>query len=123
MAIKASRRGHIAPFIVMDVMAAANARVAAGYEVVHLEVGQPSTAAPAGVVDAAARALASERLGYTEAFGVPDLRRAIADDYRTRYDVEVDPGRIAVTAGSSGAFVLAFLGAFDAGDRVAFAAP
>ncbi|MQA65823.1 MAG: aminotransferase class I/II-fold pyridoxal phosphate-dependent enzyme [Alphaproteobacteria bacterium] len=123
MAIKASRRGRIAPFIVMDVMAAANARVAAGHDVVHLEVGQPSTAAPAGVIEAAARALESERLGYTEALGVPELRRAIADDYRARYGVAVDAGRIAVTAGSSGAFVLAFLAAFDAGDRVAFATP
>lgn len=123
MAIKASRRGRIPPFIVMDVMAAANARVAAGHDVVHLEVGQPSTAAPAGVIDAAARALGRERLGYTEAFGVPELRRAIAEDYRARYGIAVDAGRIAVTAGSSGAFVLAFLAAFDAGDRVAFAAP
>jgi len=104
-------------------MAAANARAAAGHDVVHLEVGQPSTAAPAGVIEAAARALGSERLGYTEAFGLPELRRAIADDYRARYGVEVDAERIAVTAGSSGGFVLAFLSAFDAGDRVAFATP
>lgn len=123
MAIKASRRGRIPPFIVMDVMAAANARAAAGFDVVHLEVGQPSTAAPAGVIDAARAALGSDRLGYTEAFGLPDLRRAIAAHYRSRYGIDVPQARIAVTTGSSGAFILAFLAAFDAGDRVAFAAP
>lgn len=123
MALKVAQRGRISPFIVMDVMAAANARAAAGHDVVHLEVGQPSTGAPDGVLDAAAAALAADRLGYTEAFGLPPLRQRIAADYRTRYGVEIDPARIAVTTGSSGAFVLAFLAAFDAGDRVAFAAP
>lgn len=123
MAIKASRRGRIPPFIVMEVMAAANARAAAGHDVVHLEVGQPSTAAPSGVVTAATAALGADRLGYTEAFGLPDLRRAIAENYHARYGVTVSPDRVAVTTGSSGAFILGFLAAFDAGDRVAFAAP
>lgn len=123
MALKSSRRGRIAPFIVMEVMAAANARAAEGFDVVHLEVGQPSTAAPAQVIAAAREALGADRLGYTEAFGLPALRQAIAAHYRGRYGVEVPPARIAVTTGSSGAFVLAFLAAFDEGDRVAFAAP
>lgn len=123
MTLKSSRRGGISPFLVMDVMAAANARQAAGFDVVHLEVGQPSTAAPDAVIAAAQAVLASERLGYTEAFGVPELRGAIAADYRARYGVDVPPGRVSVTTGSSGAFILAFLAAFDAGDRVAFALP
>jgi aspartate/methionine/tyrosine aminotransferase len=123
MAIKASRRGQIAPFIVMDVMAQANARAAAGFDVVHLEVGQPSTPAPQGVLDAATAALGDDRLGYTEAFGVSPLRARIAARYLAQYGITVPPGRVAVTTGSSGAFVLAFLAAFDVGDRVAFAAP
>lgn len=123
VALKVSNRGQIAPFIVMDVMARANALAAAGHDVIHLEVGQPSTGAPAGVLAAAQGRLDADRLGYTDAFGVPELRRHIANHYRDRYGLAPEPARIAVTTGSSGAFVLAFLAAFDAGDRVAFAAP
>ncbi|HEX9809661.1 MAG TPA: aminotransferase class I/II-fold pyridoxal phosphate-dependent enzyme [Alphaproteobacteria bacterium] len=123
MAIKVSRRGGISPFIVMDVMAAAFTRAAAGHDVVHLEVGQPSTGAPAVVAAAARSAVATDRLAYTEAFGRPALRGRIARHYAATYGIEIDPGRIAVTTGSSGAFILAFLAAFDAGDRVAFASP
>ncbi len=111
------------PFIVMDVLAAANARAAAGHAVYHLEVGQPATPAPRGVIEAARRALDGERLGYTEALGIPPLRQRIARHYRDWYGVAVDPARIVVTTGSSGGFLLAFLAAFDAGDRVALAAP
>jgi aspartate/methionine/tyrosine aminotransferase len=123
MAIKSSRRGRIPPFIVMDVMAAANARAAEGFDIVHLEVGQPSTPAPAGVIAAARAALDADRIGYTEAFGLPALRRAIVGRYRDQYGIDLPERRIAVTTGSSGAFILSFLAAFDAGDRVAFAAP
>ena len=119
----ASRRGAIAPFIVMDVMRAANARAADGARVLHLEVGQPSTPAPEPVLQAAARALSCDRLGYTDAFGVEALRRRIARHYAESHGVDVDWRRIAVTCGSSGGFVLAFLAAFDAGQRVAVGIP
>ncbi len=121
--LKASRRGAIPPFIAMEVLREANARAAAGADVLHLEIGQPSTAAPRAVVEAAKRALDSLQLGYTESLGLPQLRERIARHYRDFYDVDVDPGRIVVTTGSSGAFLLGFLAAFDAGDRVALAAP
>ena len=123
MALKVSRRGQIPPFIVMDVMRAANERAAAGADVLHLEVGQPATGAPAGVIAAAHAALGNDRLGYTEAFGLPALRERIAGHYRDAYKIVIDPARIVLTTGSSGAFVLAFLAAFEAGDRVALAAP
>ncbi|MGE0724643.1 MAG: pyridoxal phosphate-dependent aminotransferase [Alphaproteobacteria bacterium] len=123
MALKVAARGGIPPFIVMDVMRAAEARQAAGHDVVHLEIGQPSTPAPAAVLRAAQQALAGDRIGYTGAFGIPPLRARLAEWYRARYGVAVDPARIAFTAGSSGAFVLTFLAAFDPGDRVALAAP
>ncbi len=74
MVLKVSRRGQVPPFIVMDVMRAANERAATGADVLHLEVGQPSTGAPAGVIAAAQAALGSDTLGYTEAFGLPALR-------------------------------------------------
>ena len=111
------------PFIVMDVMRAANEREAQGEDVVHLEVGQPSTPAPREVLKAASAALESEKLGYTDAMGVRPLRRRIAAHYRETYGVGVDEDRVAVTTGSSAAFVLAFLSAFDPGDRVALACP
>ncbi len=123
MAIKVSERGRISPFIVMEVMRAAHARAAAGGDVIHLEVGQPSTGAPQTVIAAAQAALSRDRLGYTEALGLPNLRARIAQHYREAYDVAVDPARVVVTTGSSGAFLLAFLAAFDAGDRVALAEP
>jgi aspartate/methionine/tyrosine aminotransferase len=91
--------------------------------VLHLEVGQPSTGAPAGVIAAAHRALDGDRLGYTDALGVPALRERIARHYGETYGIALDPSRIVVTTGSSGAFLLAFLAAFEPGDRVALASP
>lgn len=123
MGLKISTRGQIDPFIVMDVMREANARDAAGEDIVHLEVGQPATSAPALVRQAAVDALESERLGYTDALGIPALREAVARHYQDFYGVAVDPDGVVVTTGSSGGFLLAFLAAFDVGDRVALAAP
>ncbi|WP_246338225.1 pyridoxal phosphate-dependent aminotransferase [Azospirillum oleiclasticum] len=118
-----SKRGAIPPFYVMEVMRAAAEREAAGLEVLHMEVGQPSTGAPLGVVEAARAVLGVQTLGYTGALGIPPLRAAIARWYRDRYGVTVPEARIAVTTGSSGAFQLGFLAAFDPGDRVAMASP
>ena len=123
MTLKVARRGLIPPFIVMEVMRAANARAAAGGDVIHLEVGQPSTGAPAGVVAAAKAALDADVLGYTEALGIPALRAAIAQHHRDAYGSAVPAERVVVTIGSSGAFLLSFLAAFEPGDRVAMTAP
>lgn len=123
MAFKTSSRGTIPPFIVMEVMRAAAKRASLGADVFHLEIGQPGTGAPAKVIEAAEKALRSDRIGYTLAFGIPELREAIANHYGGSYGVEVSPEDIAVTTGSSGAFLLAFLSAFDVGDRVALASP
>ncbi len=123
MALKIARRGAVPPFIVMDVMRAANARAAAGGDVVHLEVGQPSTGAPEAVLRAAEAALRSDKLGYTEALGLAELRSRIAGHYRARYGLDLDPARVVVTTGSSGAFLLTFLAAFEAGDRIALTSP
>lgn len=121
--LKVARRGAIAPFIVMDVMRQAHEEARRGTDVVHLEVGQPSTPAPRAVLELAQEALAGDRLGYTEALGLEPLRRRIAHHYSETYGVSVDWTRVVVSTGSSGAFVLAFLAAFDAGDRVAVAVP
>src|SRR5271168_4548696 len=89
MTLRASRRGLVPPFIAMDVMRAANAREAAGERVIHLEVGQPGTPAPRAVLDAARRALADNRIGYTDAEGIVPLRAAIAAHYHDAYGVAV----------------------------------
>ena len=121
---KVSQRAQdIPPFFVMEVMRAANEREVAKDAVYHMEVGQPGTGAPEGALRAAEAALRQERLGYTDALGVPKIREAIARRYRDYYGLSVAPERIVATTGSSGAFVLAFLAAFDSGDRVALAAP
>jgi aspartate/methionine/tyrosine aminotransferase len=126
--LKTGKAALLPPFHVMDVIAAANARQAAlppgAPHVIRMEVGQPGTGAPAGAVKAAQDALrAGLPLGYTEALGRPDLRERIAAHIQDWYGLAIDRSRIAVTTGASGAFPLAFLAAFDAGDRVALAAP
>src|SRR6187401_1272546 len=115
MSGRTSRRGLVPPFIVMEVLKAANERAAQGADVLHLEVGEPGSGAPPLALAAAEAALREARLGYTEALGLPALRRRIARHYGEWYGQEVDPARIAVTAGASGAFILGFLAAFDAG--------
>src|SRR5215469_3404983 len=123
MGLRPSRRGLVPPFIAMDVLRAANERAAAGADVIHLEVGQPGNSAPASVLKAARRALAREPIGYTDALGIAPLREAIAAHYQAQYGLAVDPREVVVTTGSSAAFLLAFLAAFEPGDRVALAIP
>jgi len=126
--LKIGRGAYAPPFIVMDVIAAANARQQSlppgSPHVIRMEVGQPGTGAPAGAVAAAIAALqGQDPLGYTEALGRPSLRAGISAHYRNWYGLDLPPARVAVTMGASGAFPLAFLAAFDPGDRVALAAP
>jgi len=123
MTLRASRRGLVPPFIAMDVLRAANEREAGGADVIHLEVGQPSAPAPEPVLEAARQALKSAQIGYTDALGIAPLRKAIAAYYQAQYEVSVDPAEVVVTTGSSAAFQLAFLAAFEPGDRVGVAIP
>lgn len=128
MALKTGRGAEAPPFLVMDVISAANARAASlppgAPGILRMEVGQPGTGAPRGAAEAAMRALQAGRpMGYTEAFGLLSLRERIARHYQSHYGLAIDPRRIAVTMGASGAFPLAFLAAFDPGDAVAMAAP
>lgn len=128
MALKVGKGAFAPPFLVMDVISAANARQArlppTAPHVIRMEVGQPATGAPAGSVAAAQAALRSGHpLGYTEAFGLRSLRERISSHIGDWYRVAMPIDRIAVTIGASGAFPLAFLAAFDPGDRIAMAAP
>lgn len=123
MALKIAKRGTVAPFLVMDVMRAANEREAQGGDVLHMEVGQPSTPAPKKVLEAAQHALLNDKVGYTDALGMPALRERIARHYQDYYGVSVEAQRIIITTGSSTGFLLSFLAAFEPGDRIGLTAP
>lgn len=119
-----SQRSRVPGFEVMRILARVDQLRAAGRDIVSLTAGEPGSGAPPAVNAAAARLHGdSTVLNYSPAMGIMPLREAIAEHYRSWYDVEISAERIAVTTGSSGAFVLNFLAAFDPGDRVALARP
>jgi aspartate/methionine/tyrosine aminotransferase len=120
---QSDRLAKVAPFLAMDVLAAAAAKERRGDSIVHMEVGQPSAPAPRLVLEAARAALDHGRIGYTEALGMAALRARIARHYRDTHGVSLAPERVVITTGSSAGFVLAFLALFDAGNRVAITAP
>ena len=107
----------------MEVLSQAGAIEARGGDIVHMELGEPGAPAPLLAREAAKRAIDRGPIGYTSALGIASLRERIARHYRDAYGLSLDPGRIAVTTGSSAGFILAFLACFDVGDRVAIASP
>lgn len=122
--MKVARRASVPAFEVMTVLDRVDVLRSQGRDVVSLCAGEPSQGAPADVRDLAVQALGrADSLGYTPALGRSDLRAAIAGHYRRWYGLDVDPGSVGVTTGASGAFVVVFLAAFDAGDRVAVVRP
>ncbi|MGH6674413.1 MAG: pyridoxal phosphate-dependent aminotransferase [Xanthobacteraceae bacterium] len=121
--LQPSTRSSVPPFMVMDVMTAAARLEAQGRSIIHLEVGQPAAGAPAAAIAAAQAALSDRALGYTETLGIPSLRGRIARAYGEQQGLDVDPQQIVVTTGSSAGFILAFLAAFEPGDRMAVALP
>ncbi|RVW06503.1 pyridoxal phosphate-dependent aminotransferase [Rhodococcus spongiicola] len=118
-----SQRSNIQTFHVMDVLKAATERQRTHGDVLSLAAGQPSTPAPAPVLRAAREALDNQLLGYTETFGIEPLREVIADYHRRRSGIDVHADEVIITTGSSGAFTLLFLAAFEAGDTVVVARP
>ncbi len=118
-----SQRGQVEPFHVMELLKAANRHAHTRGSVISLCAGQPSSAAPDPVLQAATRALRQEILGYTDTVGILPLRQAIAQHYQDSYGVAVSPDDVLLTTGSSGALTGLFLAAFDAGDTVAMARP
>jgi aspartate/methionine/tyrosine aminotransferase len=118
-----SARSSVPPFHAMEMAGLATAREATGASVIHLEVGQPWSPAPAAVLAAATRALERDRIGYTNASGLLSLRTRIVGHYQDWYGVELDPAALVITAGASAGFTLAFLACFDPGDRVGVVEP
>ncbi|MDG3040318.1 aminotransferase class I/II-fold pyridoxal phosphate-dependent enzyme [Roseicyclus marinus] len=121
--MRLSSRSAVDPFIVMDVMEAARAAEEKGREIIHMEVGQPGTGAPRAARARLAAEMEKGPLGYTVALGRPDLRAAIAALYGEWYDLDLDPARVILTSGASGAFILAFSALYDAGDKVGLGEP
>jgi len=105
--VYSARSRAIEPFHVMALLARANELQAAGHDVIHLEIGEPDFTTAAPIIKAGQAALAAGETRYTAARGLPTLREAIAGFYAQRYGVQVDPGRILVTPGGSGALLLA----------------
>lgn len=118
-----TQRAAIEPFIAMEVAREASLRAAAGESIVRFDVGQPHWGAPASAIAAAERAMKSEALGYTEGLGAAALRKRLSGWYASEHGLDIDPARIVITTGASGAFTLAFLSLFDTGARVAIASP
>lgn len=118
-----SRVSHVAPFRVMHLLEMAQAREAQGHDVIHLEVGEPDFATPEPVVAAGQHALATGKTRYTPAAGLATLREAIAGHYAEHFNASVDPARILVTPGASGALLLASQLLVETGDRVLMADP
>jgi len=121
--LQPSARSAVPSFMVMDVVSAARRLEAQGRRIVHMEVGQPAIGAPSTAIAAARAALSSGPLGYTETLGIVSLRRRIARAYFEWHGLDLDPERVVVTTGSSAGFILAFLAAFEPGDRIAVALP
>ncbi len=119
----AARVAGIAPFHVMDILVRAQALEAAGCDIIHLEIGEPDFATPAPIVEAGITALRAGHTHYTGALGLPALREAIAGFYASRWQAAVDPARIVVTPGASGALLLALGLLAGPGDEVLMADP
>jgi aspartate/methionine/tyrosine aminotransferase len=123
-AVTASSRAAVPAFEVMAILDRIGVLRASGRDVLSLCAGEPSGGAPTDVRQAAVAALAdAPDLGYTAPLGLPALRAEVAGHYQRWYGVTVDPASVAITTGASGAFVLLFLAAFEAGDRVAVTRP
>ncbi|MEL7027701.1 MAG: aminotransferase class I/II-fold pyridoxal phosphate-dependent enzyme, partial [Pseudomonadota bacterium] len=118
-----SHRSELRPFHAIDFLQEANRLERAGRDIVHMEAGQPGAPAPERVRAAAKAFVEQGRAPYTDGLGLPDLRAKIAGLYGERYDLDLDPGRIAVTLGSSGAFIATFVTAFDQGARLGVTEP
>ncbi len=122
--LKASQRSQLPAFLALDVLRTASELQAAGSDIIHLEIGQPSTSAPQQVNQALVDSLsATSTHGYSLAFGLPALRERIARHYSEWYGETPETDRVAVTVGSSTAFAIAFMAAFDQGDRIAIPTP
>lgn len=121
--MQSSKRSDVAPFLAMDVVARANMLASEGKDIISMAVGQPSAKPPAAAIEAATQAINKRAMGYTDACGTADLKSAMHAYYKAQYGLDIDPERFVITTGSSAGFMLAFLGLFDVGQRIAIPSP
>ncbi|SMF06763.1 pyridoxal phosphate-dependent aminotransferase [Desulfovibrio gilichinskyi] len=112
------RACEITPFLVMDVLEAAQQMEREGKNIIHMEIGEPDFDTPECIKKACCEALDKGETHYTHSLGIPELRQAISKYHKDRYNVDVDPGRIIVTQGTSPAMLLLFTFILDQGDNV-----
>jgi len=119
-----SKRSDIPMFRALDILSKVNELDAAGADIRRLGAGQPCFGAPQAALDYGMQVLRDDpRQGYTEAIGTPALRGRISQHYTNYYGASLPTEQIVVTAGSSCGFIIAFIAAFDAGDKVAMITP
>ena len=121
--MKSSNRSQVDSFLVMDIMREASQLELEGKSIIHMEVGQPSSGASVEALNNLQKKMFSDQLGYSVALGLPELREQIAELYKRRYKLNIDPERVVITAGSSAAFTLSFLTFFDSGDQILLGEP
>ncbi|MCK5793001.1 MAG: aminotransferase class I/II-fold pyridoxal phosphate-dependent enzyme [Ketobacter sp.] len=121
--VKDIKRSDISPFLVMEAFREAHEVTKTGADVIHLSLGQPASKPPQQVLQKVAERMMEDKLGYTDACGIPALRERIAKHYRDEYGLEVPAERVFITIGSSAAFFLSMLCAFNPGDKLAIARP
>lgn len=119
----AKRTDQVMPFYAVEIFKQASALNAQGRDIISLGIGEPDFTAPAQVVETLKRATEAGLSGYTAPAGVPALREAIAHYYDEHFGASVDPGRVLVTSGASGALLLASMALIDPGDEVLMADP
>ncbi len=118
-----ARSRAIEPFHVMALLARANELQAAGHDVIHLEIGEPDFTTAEPIIQAGQAALTAGKTRYTAARGIPELREAISRFYQQRYGLNIDPERILITPGGSGALLLASALLVDPGKHWLLADP
>lgn len=119
----AARMRGISAFYVMELLRRAKELEQQGRDVIHMEIGEPDFETPAAVLAAGDAFMRGKEVKYTAAAGLPELRRSIADYYQSQYAVDLDPGRVFITPGASGAFLLAFGISLNPGEQILMADP
>ena len=119
----AERMRGISSFYVMELLQRAKQLEQQGRDIIHMEIGEPDFATPQAVLEAGQAFMQGGEVKYTAAAGLPELRRSIADYYQTQYGVKLDPKRVFITPGASGAFLLAFGISLNPGEQILMADP
>lgn len=123
MNVHTDRSEQITPFIVMEVLERAHELEREGRRIIHLEIGEPDFPTPDCICRAAQRAIQEGHTHYTHSLGLIELREAVCIHYRDTYGVEIDPGRVVVTSGTSPALFMAFSALLNPGDEIIVSNP